>query len=277
MPPGKRNEIALNLPDEEAIGNVSYDPGDPHCVFNMLPVVLRTAALAIPAKYWEMEDKHLTKMCFEDGKPHTEARRLRISFWHEYERAVRFEQRKMRFGNVIHGVCTEGWFRNTFMKNEKWFAWILRPPVEYRVTLEDLHHISTKRMEEILALPIERNDKGNWDTSLMKLQKEIHDGITNRIHGAVVQRIAQTLDQKTLSVTATAKEAKNLLGTPASPSTMAEVESRIRQLEKKSTSLQAPSHIETDLMRDVSPPTPEPIEVEYSTDDEEHQNIQGEN
>lgn len=260
--------VGLPAPREELLDDHNFDVENPRSMINLLPKVLRDYAVLVPQEFFEMTEDQLKLACFDTGVAFDEARRLRLSFWDEYDRAARYDSGKMDMKNITGGICAHMYFLKKYVTNQKWLAWMLTPPTGYIAALTDIHEISLRQMLAIVQLPLERDDKGRWDVKLMNLQKSIYERADARLKGAIaqVQQISQTVDQRNVNVNiaATPSQAKGMLGPNTGPSSLSfeEVESRIRLLEKKSVSLQAPSHIETDLMRDISPVRPEVIVVE---------------
>lgn len=249
-----------------------FDNSNPRSLINLLPKFIAEYAVLVPSKYFEMREEELAPVCFESGQPFDEARKLRISFWDEYDRCQRYDEKKMLVTRITDGICAEPYFIRKFITKQKHLAWILRPPTGYIAALQDIHDLSLRQMLAIVQLPLQKDDRGNWDTKLMNLQKAIYERTDARLKGAIAE--VHQIDQRNLqvNVNATGKEAKEMLGPNSAPTplTFEEVESRIRQLEKKSVLLQAPSHIEPDLMRDISPSVPENVPVEI---DEEAETI----
>lgn len=250
----------------------TFNTQDPRSLINLLPRVIRDLAVLVPIKYFEFTEQELEAECFQGVPAFDDARRIRISFWNEYDRVQQYGERQMKLVGICAGVCTEVYLTRKFITNQRFLAWILRPPPAYVTALSDIHDIGLRQMLAISQLPIQRDDKGNFDVKLMTLQKAIHDRIDSRLKGAIAVVINQNVDQRNLNVNvaATPGQAKNMLGNSSSSQpSMEEVESRIRQLEQKSVLLQAPSQVTPDLMRDVSPPVPIPIEVDDSDDEVE--------
>lgn len=264
-------EAAIPIPTSIRVGGATppealkdepmFDVNNPRSLINLLPSSIRDYAVRVPKRYFTLSESELELECFDGAKPFNEARRLRIGFWLEYDRVQNYEEKIMIVANIVKGNCGEFYFLKKFLTNQKHLAWMLRAPEGYINALEDIHSLGIKKMIEILMLPVERDDRGNQDTRLMKVQKSIYDSADLRLKGAIVQQVNQTIDQRNLqvNVSGTLGQAKEMLAPSPSQPSWDEIESKIRLLESKSVRLQAPSHIETDLMRDISPPVPENI------------------
>ncbi len=247
-----------------------FNTEDPRSLINLLPKVIRDYAVLVPITYFELTEKELEDECFQNSPAFDDARRIRISFWDEYDRVCRYGEKKMQLTNICAGVCTEVYLTRKFITKQRFLAWMLRPPAAYVAALTDIHDIGLRQMLEIIKMPIQRDDKGNLDVKLMNLQKSIYERADARLKGAIAVVISQSVDQRNLNVNVNASpgQAKQMLGSSPSQPSFEEVESRIRQLEQKSVLLQAPSQVTPDLMRNMSPPVPEPIEVDYQDDTE---------
>lgn len=263
--------VGLPAPREELQQDANFDLENKKSMINLVPKYLREYAVVLPQKYFEMTEDELKRECFPtvvtvDGaqicEATDEARRLRLSFWDEYDRACRYGE-KMEMTRVTSGICGQSWFNKKFISNQKLLAWMLTPPSGYVALLSDILELSGRRLLEIVKLPLERDAKGNWDTKLMTLQKSIYERADNRLKGAIAQIFNQTVDQRNLNVNVQATPGQAGLPSAAATPTFEEINERIRLMEAKSLALQAPSRIEVELMKEVSPPTPAPIEVEY--------------
>lgn len=160
-------------------------------------------------EYFTRDERELEK----ELKPSPTLRRIKISFWHEYHRAQE-KNRPMYPAGIYGGICLPQFFHSAVMQKDLAFAWLLSPPTDYMVAMEEALVHAIKRVREVLDMPIDGNPKV---AALMLKAMELLDA---RLHGTAVQRI----ESKNVSVQVTTPATKPL-------PTPEELEAKIKQLE----------------------------------------------
>lgn len=267
-PPKPRDSTALIIrppESDELVQDAHYDLKNPRSMVRLLPTFIVERVKYLPSRFLEMTEAELQEACFEANRPSDDARLLRIAFWEEYDRCQRYEEKQIDVSRVTQGICSVSYFANRFVTDYRLLAWMLRPPALYLNQLKDIHELSLRQLLAVIQLPIERDEKGKVDTKLIDLQQRIFQHVDMRIKGAIIQKIDQRNLSVNVDVDGNSPEGKKILEQSRTQHlSMSEVESKIKALEEKSIKLQAPTRIETDFMREVSPVV---VDIPHSTDE----------
>jgi hypothetical protein len=130
---------------ERIYENLSYDDKDnPHSLVNIAPTPIVEIMNAIPNEMFELDETQLTTLF----KVEIIDDRLRTSFWSEYVRAVRTEQ-KMNMHNIYGGICSKSHFVKYILGNTKRTMYMLTPRPDFHAECEDILFILTRKMRQI--------------------------------------------------------------------------------------------------------------------------------
>lgn len=182
-----KNAVKLNL--DERLTIPIKDRENPQSVINVAPAIIGEALEAIPDTVFAMSTTELRdafrKTRYDDFTEIEE--KLRISFWKEYESAVT-DGRKMSIQRITTGVCQLPFFRKHICGSSFRLAYILTPPEDYVLTLEELLKLATEQIRDILLLPhIKKN--GEPDARMADVKLKILESMLNRVKGSVATRV----------------------------------------------------------------------------------------
>lgn len=163
-------------------------------VYALMPTSIQAALSAVPEAVWELPFAELSRK----AKPSVEYKKLRLSFWLEYERAVR-NGNNINFHNVAKGIMNPTHFMKSIAADFYKLAYIMTPPEDYRVNLEEMLILALEEERRILEQPLintqtyiskkgEIINKEVFDTKLADLKHKIRESLYTRIFGAPVQR-----------------------------------------------------------------------------------------
>lgn len=137
-----------------------------------------------------MEHDELTRK----ANPSFTLSRLRLSFWNEYENANQ-HNRKMVFGKIIAGVCTDTVFKRKVITDDVKLAYILCPPKDYQITVKEALDAGLDNLRAIVSAPV-LDERGHLITKAADVVLKAVALLDMRVKGAVIQRI----DQRSLNV-----------------------------------------------------------------------------
>jgi hypothetical protein len=156
---------------------------NPRSIINLVPIYISKRIEVIPQDIFEMNEGDLAKQ----GRVDVIDKRLRHSFWLEYG-VAQSKRKTMSMTDVFRGVCSEDYFKKSVTLNSFKLAYILTPPVDYKIALNEMLTLSLDALREILEMPIyDENGKVNPKVAAVKLSA-ITD-VINRERGSTVQRI----------------------------------------------------------------------------------------
>lgn len=192
------------------------DKNNPMSLVNLCPTVMAERIAAIPDIYLEMTEKELE----HHYTPTKEDRLMRIAFIQELERCSRTDT-TFNCANVYQGLVNNAGFYKSVITNSLRLAYIIKPFPEYQITLEELVHLGTDRMREILVRPAVTAD-GKFDHKLAALQNVVWEKVNDRLYGSITKKLE--VESKSVNVNVERKA-----------STPAEVDRQLRELEMQTT------------------------------------------
>ncbi len=194
------------LPAASDVAVRPEDSDNPRHVLNLVPDAVRRSMERIPAEYLLMDEVEL-----ESHAPRQKwtlvDRRLRTAFWIEYARA-QDAGTGMQMTLVYSGTCSRPYFYNTILESKSKLAYIMSPPTNYALAMEEALNFGVMRLREILDFPLYTTDKDGIERPDAKVADVILKTVAlidQRVKGAVIQRI----EQKNLNVHMGAKTAKD--------------------------------------------------------------------
>lgn len=233
------SQTLRSLPAEER-ALLNLDVENPLSLYSLMPSALKAKVDHIPLEYFELDEDTLEKAAFSRSTPDKTSSRLKAAFWDEYDRVVRVKGPVMDFYRVTRGLFTPMRFYAKWTENQVRLAWLVRAPVDYEASLQELHSKGLERIRSLMeSEPID--EEGNFDKPKAELQFRVYQHLDSRLKGAVVHKVEQNINQKidqrnlTIHANANIKEAA-----PISQLGMQEIDQRIAELEDKSQRLLSP-------------------------------------
>lgn len=216
----------MTAPNEPAKSEIEsgitiFDRNDPGSIFNMVPEGLQQAMLTINPTWMRWKESTLENKC----DPQPRDYRIRVAFWNEYNYAKDMGK-QVSLARVVNGNCSWDYWYNVVLKSPKKLAWILYPPGDYLIFMEEMLHLGLKRMREILKTPAitRKMGKNEIDHKLMDKQMKAFALIDNRVKGAIIQKMQ--IEQKAMHVHAKVEDKATV------PQSMDQIEEEIKRLTK---------------------------------------------
>lgn len=206
--------------------NELLDPSKSGSVINMVPELLRKKIEEVPPDFWEMTEDELIQFT-KHGKFNDVDSKLRITFWAEYNRAFDSGQ-MMRISGVVMGVCTSHTFYNRVASDPARLVYVMTPPLNYRVELEDTLNTLIKKLKQVAELPV-LNDEGEPNYKNIELILKTFPHVDNRVKGGVVQRV----EQKTVTMSVPPPAIEDATSVNDIDRRLAELEQKSKELESK--------------------------------------------
>lgn len=200
-----------------------FDTKDPRSLVNILTDGVKRAIVNLPSKWHRATDRQLRDWC----KPTERDNQLRLAFWIEYQTA-QDKMRNMRPYHIYRGICLREYFYQEVLTKERRVAWMVNPPLEYRMRMQELLDVASREMREVLLLP--NRSKGMANTKLIAEKVKIFALLDNRVKGAVAQRFQ--VENKNMNMNVN-------VGTET-PKTMAELTKEISRLDREIKQVESP-------------------------------------
>ena len=171
------------VPKDESLIIPQKDKDNPRSVINLVPLSVSKSIECIPDEVFALGEAELKKM----AKPTEAEEKLRYSFWREYDLA-QIGHRRMMISNVVSGVCHNSYFFRYVVTNSFKMAYILTPPPDYEVTIQEMLALGLSQLRDILTQPhVKKN--GEVDSKLADVKYRIVEGLQLRVKGAVPHRV----------------------------------------------------------------------------------------
>lgn len=170
------------------------DRDNPTAMINLVPpevaAAIERAVGAHPDLFTQDEISLKKTLAKKFMRPNTVDSCLRLAFWLEYDRA-HFEGRKMRMTNVFVGICLSDYFYKKYLKEPSLVAWMVCPPIQHEIMLNEMISLGLHEMRDILNKPIQHAN-GQINSALAGIKFKIVQAAMDRIKGGVVQRVHTT-------------------------------------------------------------------------------------
>jgi hypothetical protein len=158
---------------------------------SMLPkeeqFIIETHANRNPELFASSERSLLTKMREVGFDVSSTENLLRNRFWLEYDHATTGGFGEIRLAEVIRGVCSFKFFRETFLSNQFMVAYLMLPPINFKTKQEETLIFALDKLRSILDMPITKVN-GDVDMSMVKAQMGVYQILERRVQGEVVQK-----------------------------------------------------------------------------------------
>lgn len=189
-------------------------------VLSLVPEPIANRYRTLPAQAYSQDERTLRTLL----NPSEQQRMLRTRLWQLLnERLGVPGAPRISEGELCRGVCNTEYL-TTYSSNPYVVAWLVCPTLDYNTRVESLLESAYDRMREILEVPL-YTEKGEVDAKAANLLLQVTKILDLRARGNYTERI----EQKTLNVSATAKEARALFG--GEVLSLEQIEERIKLLE----------------------------------------------
>lgn len=197
-----------------------FDREDPRSVYNLLPEPILRRITAVPTDLLLKTEEELAEMTTK-GRFAVLDYRLRQTFWKEYERAAA-NLVPMNMANVVAGVVNKSHFTGRYLTDPIRVAFMLQPPTDYKVALEETLTTLVEKLRQVADLPVHDED-GKPIYKNIDLILKAFPHVDNRVKGGVTQR----LETKSLTVSVQAEQ--------SAPESVDEIDLKLKELEQKVT------------------------------------------
>ena len=158
---------------------------NPFSILNILNSdKMRERIAAVPEEYLNKSEEDLEKL----ASPSLTDELIRMRFWTEYDYCVQAGEPKLVAIHIFNGVCSEGYFYDTFLKSPEKLAWMLSYTKRYEETMEALLKVATRRTSELLGLSIKKPRGGDWDPAKASVLLKVIQMVDNRQRGMAIQK-----------------------------------------------------------------------------------------
>ena len=256
-----KNDDGMTVKKELAFNTYLSQLEEPRSFLNLLPEGMKKAVVSLPQKLVDADEDDLLKILKEDYNyiPTAAAEALRTNFWMEHDRVATTRNEIINQGSVYLGVVSRQYFIQMVDSAPHVLAYILCRPPEYEAVMRGLLNLSTRRIRDVLNIPLQKSDGSIQDPKIIELVLKAAAMVDLRAKGGYVQRSETKnltmMKQETTSYT-TVFNAASSTKAPDMSALTADIDAKIAALEKEMAAVPGITH------QPVSQ-SPEPIETQY--------------
>lgn len=153
---------------------------------------IKACVLRVPEDYIGLdEDDLVKKLKYElNYIPSPTIEALRSNFWMEFDRCQIVKATKMMDANIYKGACSEGRWLALLGEENNWHIWsyIITMPVEYDTNMNSLLNLATRRLRDILMIPLKTETGAIRDPKTLDVILKAAAMVDMRAKGGYVQK-----------------------------------------------------------------------------------------
>lgn len=163
---------------------------EPRSFLNLLPEAMKQAVLSIPENLLNKDEDELLKILDAeyDYKPTASVESMRNNFWMEHDRVSVTRTEVINQSNIYLGIVSRDYFYSVVKDHPHVIAYILCRPPEYEAVMRGLLNLSTRKIRDVLNLPLHKADGSVQDAKIIELVLKAAAMVDLRAKGGYVQR-----------------------------------------------------------------------------------------
>lgn len=163
---------------------------EPRSFLNLLPESMKKAVVSLPQQLVDADEDELLRILKDkyNYTPSAAAEALRTNFWMEHDRVSTTRNEIVNQGSIYLGVVSRQYFIRIMDEAPHVLAYILCRPPEYEAVMRGLLNLSTRRIRDVLNLPLQKADGSIQDPKIIELVLKAAAMVDLRAKGGYVQR-----------------------------------------------------------------------------------------
>ena len=206
-----------------AVAEVLGDPNDMHSLFNILPASFIRGAQKLEEKHLAMDEYDLRELM--SARHRKILGRLRQSLWLHIHTTTGHRKR-VNMKVIIRGITTMYWLYSQLEKPHV-VAYLLKPPGNYEVFLNEALHVAVDQIRDILEEPHVDPETGRVDARMADVKRRLFVDIADRVKGMPIQRTENLNVNKEIGVNQSFNEVL-----PNDVTDIKDIDNKIMELEK---------------------------------------------
>lgn len=182
-------ETNLIISDEGA-----YDKENPKSLYNLLPPSHQEHLLRVKNSFLNDRSEYMKKKEIKHTLEYPLVRKLRQSFWAEYDDALK-NKRKMMMTHVWQGLTVDAQEYFNLMKKDHFAAYMFTKPIQRETQERALLELAYEQIEQILMADHNTKD-GVINHYAAKLKVDVWKHLDERVNGGVIKQIAMRSEVK---------------------------------------------------------------------------------
>ena len=240
---GSRNKLDADQTVKKEMTFNSYiaQIEEPRSFLNLLPESMKKAALEIDESLLGKDEEELLRILDTKFRyqPTAAVEAMRNNFWMEHDRVSVTRNEIVNQSNIYLGVVSREYFYKLVAEHPHIIAYILCRPPEYEAVMKGLLNLSTRKIRDVLNLPLQKADGSLQDAKIIELVLKAAAMVDLRAKGGYIQRSETknlTLMKQENSYTNVFTAAGSVKSTDLSTLTT-DIDAKIAALEKEMQSI----------------------------------------
>lgn len=188
---GRRPKLGeASVKKELAFNTYIQQIEDPRSFVNILPEGMKENVLSIPQELIGKDEDELLRILYESFRytPTASVEAMRNNFWMEHDRVITTRNEIMNQSNIYLGVVSRVQFHEIVNHAPHVMAYIITRPPEYEAVMRGLLNLSTRKIRDVLNLPLQKADGSIQDAKIIELVLKAAAMVDLRAKGGYVQR-----------------------------------------------------------------------------------------
>jgi len=238
---------------------------EPRSFLNLLPESVKKTALIIPEDLLGKDEEEMLTVLEQKYKykPTAAVEAMRNNFWMEHDRVAVTRNEIINQSNIYLGVVSREYFYKVLDTSPHIIAYIMTRPPEYEAVMKGLLNLSTRKIRDVLNLPLQKADGSIQDPKIIELVLKAAAMVDLRAKGGYIQRSETknlTLMKQENSYTNVFTAASNTKTTDLATLTT-DIDAKIAALEKE---MQAIPGMQAAIEEAMPASSPDTLEVSYT-------------
>lgn len=163
---------------------------EPRSFLNLLPESVKKVALTIPEELLGKDEEEMLTVLEEKYKykPTAAVEAMRNNFWMEHDRVAVTRNEIVNQSNIYLGVVSREYFYKVLDSAPHIVAYIMTRPPEYEAVMKGLLNLSTRKIRDVLNLPLQKADGSIQDAKIIELVLKAAAMVDLRAKGGYIQR-----------------------------------------------------------------------------------------
>ena len=163
---------------------------EPRSFLNLLPEIMKKAALEIDESLLGKDEDELLRVLDTKFRyqPTAAVEAMRNNFWMEHDRVSVTRNEIVNQSNIYLGVVSREYFYKLVAEHPHIIAYILCRPPEYEAVMKGLLNLSTRKIRDVLNLPLQKADGSLQDAKIIELVLKAAAMVDLRAKGGYIQR-----------------------------------------------------------------------------------------
>ena len=189
---GSRNKLDADQTVKKEMTFNSYiaQIEEPRSFLNLLPEIMKKAALEIDESLLGKDEDELLRVLDTKFRyqPTAAVEAMRNNFWMEHDRVSVTRNEIVNQSNIYLGVVSREYFYKLVSEHPHIIAYILCRPPEYEAVMKGLLNLSTRKIRDVLNLPLQKADGSLQDAKIIELVLKAAAMVDLRAKGGYIQR-----------------------------------------------------------------------------------------